>query len=614
MKKSIKRLLGATCALALLAGAGVVLGSISKDAVKVRADTLYTLESKTFSKNSSYGSTYTETINDVEWDIAANMSTTGFWRIGGKSLAATDRIFESNAAISGTVASITINHKGISRNEVSVAYVDLDVASDSSFGTIVESVHLTPSFSKSTSGSFTFDSSETWADCYYRFTFNVANSSGSNGGLDFVSAVFNGESGGGATLESISVSGSMTKTSYCVGESWSPAGLTVTAYYDDESSKDVSSSANWTYSPAAPAEGITSVVATASYGGKTASSSAQAVTVTKTNPIQVLYTKSSGASVDVYGYYVGFLDGTGPVIMDGEYGIVVYNKTADVSGYTAGETILHVTGSISIYKGLYEIGSPSMSIATGTYVVPATPVVYSTNGSETAEYASRLTTVTGTPTVTKGSFESAAGTADITMSFAVNSKTVQVFYKKAAQTADAEAFAAIKTAVAGSSEITIKGFTGWFDGFQVQMNGYVKPADDYTAGDFAQDLLDLVLPICTASQEGNKDALTIVWNDLQGDDKYPSLPGSEKTILRDADADIDGDTIAKAMHYYDWCVVKYNLGNFIERDSISGLVASNNIFNNTVNSSTFIIVVTVVALISVTSIGALVVIKRHKAN
>jgi hypothetical protein len=215
------------------------------------------------------------------------------------------------------------------------------------------------------------------------------------------------------TLQSLAISGSMTKTSYYVGEPWSPAGFSVSATYDSGYVGDVTSDVAWTYSPSAPATSVTSVVATASLGSQSASSSAQTVSVSKTNPIQVLYTLSSGASVDVYGVYVGFLDGTGPVIMDGAYGMVVYDKSAVVSSYTVGETILHVTGEISIYKGLYEIGSATISEATSVpeESVPETPVVYATKGGETADYASRLTTVTGVPTVTSGSFDSDAGTA-----------------------------------------------------------------------------------------------------------------------------------------------------------------------------------------------------------
>lgn len=415
-------------------------------------------------------------------------------------------------------------------------------------------------------------------------------------------------------LESITVTGLMSKTAYYVGESWSPTGLVATGHYQTAGNKDISDKVTWTYSPASPALNVTSVVATASIGEVSGSSSAQTVSVSRANPIQVLYTKSASESVDVYGYYVGFLDGTGPVIMDGAYGIVIYNKSADVSGYTEKETILHVTGSISIYKGLYEIGgTPSISIASGTFDAPDTPVVYATKGGETADYASRLTTVTGVPTVTSGSFDSDAGTADITMSFAVGTKTVQVFYKKAAQTADADAFAAIKAAVADSTEITIKGFTGWYNGFQVQMNGYIAPAESYTAEDFAQDLLDQTDAVCAGWEEGvnNHDALEAIWSDLASNDKYPSLPAAQKTILADANRDESGTVVEQAMARYDFLTGKYNLSNFI--NGRTPIVPAGRIdFSNDISQNSSMIIIVSIAATSALAFTMLLVFKKKK--
>ena len=459
----------------------------------------------------------------------------------------------------------------------------------------------------------------TWTGSANEIVFTL----GSSGQLQLNTFSVTYETGGSsATLESIAVTGSMNKKSYTTADSWDPTGFVVTAYYDDESSKDVTSNASWTYSPASPALNVTSVVATATYGEKSASSTAQTVTVTRTNPIQVIYTKSSGASVDVYGYYVGFLDGTGPVIMDGDYGIVVYNKSADVSSYTVNETILHVTGSVSIYKGLYEIGSATINVASGTFDHPDTPVIYSTTGNETADYASRLTTVTGTATLTSGSFDDAAGTNDIKLSFTVGAKTVQVFYKKAAQTADADAFAAIKDAVANSTEITIKGFTGWYDGFQVQMNGVVEAAESYTAEEFAQYLLDETDAVCEGYVEGdnNYEALVTVWNKLQNptdpDKKsYPFLPAAEKTILGEADADEEGSTIEQAIARYEHICSAYGLAQFIEgRAEIPVKGSYSPSYMSTLDSSSSITIIVIVAVASMTLLGVTLVIRKRKMN
>ena len=86
------------------------------------------------------------------------------------------------------------------------------------------------------------------------------------------------------SVQSVAVSGSMTKTTYTQGEAWDPAGFTVKAYYASAPSTpiDVTNNAglSWSYSPATTAStDTTSVTCTASFGGKSATSSAQSVTV-----------------------------------------------------------------------------------------------------------------------------------------------------------------------------------------------------------------------------------------------------------------------------------------------------------------------------------------------
>lgn len=73
------------------------------------------------------------------------------------------------------------------------------------------------------------------------------------------------------TLQSIAISGEPAKTAYYVGEDFDKAGLTVTACYSDESTADVTKDAVWTFDPSTITAGTTSVNATATYGGMTAS-------------------------------------------------------------------------------------------------------------------------------------------------------------------------------------------------------------------------------------------------------------------------------------------------------------------------------------------------------
>lgn len=65
------------------------------------------------------------------------------------------------------------------------------------------------------------------------------------------------------TLESVTISGTPTQTTYEVGEAFNTAGLTVTAYYSDGSSKEITSGITWNVTPETLTAGVISVSVTA---------------------------------------------------------------------------------------------------------------------------------------------------------------------------------------------------------------------------------------------------------------------------------------------------------------------------------------------------------------
>lgn len=82
------------------------------------------------------------------------------------------------------------------------------------------------------------------------------------------------------TLNSIAVTGTLTKSAYIVGDSWSAAGLVATGTYTGKGEVDITNKVEWSFDPAsATSESITSVTFTASYDGKSGSK-AYDVTVT----------------------------------------------------------------------------------------------------------------------------------------------------------------------------------------------------------------------------------------------------------------------------------------------------------------------------------------------
>lgn len=89
-------------------------------------------------------------------------------------------------------------------------------------------------------------------------------------------------------LKLIAISGEATKTTYKEGEAFDPTGLVVTATYDDESTKDVTSRVEWTFNPETLTLGATEVNVTATYGEKTASKTV-AVTVIEVQKYNVTW-------------------------------------------------------------------------------------------------------------------------------------------------------------------------------------------------------------------------------------------------------------------------------------------------------------------------------------
>lgn len=81
-------------------------------------------------------------------------------------------------------------------------------------------------------------------------------------------------------LSKIEVSGTLAKTNYEIGENFNPAGLTVTATYDDESTLDVTNSVTWTPS-SFTSTSETSVTGSYTYGGTTKTVTVTGITVSE---------------------------------------------------------------------------------------------------------------------------------------------------------------------------------------------------------------------------------------------------------------------------------------------------------------------------------------------
>lgn len=164
--------------------------------------------------------------------------------------------------------------------------------------------------------------------------------------------------------------------------------------------------------------------------------------------------------------------------------------------------------------------------------------------------------------------------------------------------------------------------------FEYNGTDWVAVDPDYEAADFAKDLLKLTLPVCSAADEGNHDALAAIWAQLAGVNYYGKLIASEVDTLIAATADktievpntaagIDAmnveDALQAAMYRYDFCTAKYNLSAFIV-GRVSSLATSGRVaLPNNTHNNTLVIVIVVTAASSLCLAG-LILFRKRKAR
>ena len=187
MKKVFTKIAGLSVGLALAIGVGVAVGSKEAKVAKAADVLVYTLDGTVTGGSSGYDSESSITQGDYSWKVTGN-TTMNPWRIGGKSLTGVDRTFYSTTAFADTISKVELTVG--SASSITVNSLTLDVASDSGFSTIVESVSKT----FAANSTITFDSSEDWTNCYYKITFNVTVSGTSNKFVQVSSVKFYKES------------------------------------------------------------------------------------------------------------------------------------------------------------------------------------------------------------------------------------------------------------------------------------------------------------------------------------------------------------------------------------------------------------------------------------
>lgn len=196
------------------------------------------------------------------------------------------------------------------------------------------------------------------------------------------------------TITSITISQSMTKTSYYTTDAWDPSGLLVTATFNDSSTQNVTSSVSWSYNPATPSStSTTSVTVTATYNGKT-HSLAQSVTVTSFSGTPIVISEAYGGggnsgatykqdfielynntntNINLTGYYLFYASATG-----------TFNTSTTLSGTILAKSYFLVQekagtgGTVNIptsdVTGTIDMGGAAFKLAlTNSNTIPTSP-------------------------------------------------------------------------------------------------------------------------------------------------------------------------------------------------------------------------------------------------
>lgn len=440
----------------------------------------------------------------------------------------------------------------------------------------------------------------------------------------------NGGGGGGSTdktLVSISTDGETTE--YTQGNVFSYDGVCTATYSDSTTavvtpvvdSSDVNMNAPGTYT----------VNLSYTEGGITVDDCYDITVIEKedsgstfVNTIQECYSKTASSSVtNVYGLYVGSVNnGQSAIIMNGEYGIMLYNQSA--SGWTENETYICVSSAtLDIYNNLYELKNCTCTTITNTTTINENiePVVtYGITGSESASdltIANRLSLLSGVVTnieyKNKTYYDGWNSSYDNRITVNVNGHSLYLFVKKNDATSTLQT--AFENSLNNSKEITVQGFTSFYTSFEIQFKELVAEDATYSAEDFAQDLLSLTNSVCNVSFNNNwsnvSASLAPIWVQLEGANYYAKLPSSQKELLRTATADENGSTIEEAMSRYDHICIRYsNLNNFINRSSANS--PSNSLRQLSTNN---LLILTISLFMGASGIiGAWLFLKKKKFN
>ena len=180
------------------------------------------------------------TQGEIDWSVTGN-TTINPWRIGGKNLTGQNREAYSKTAMGSAITKVELEIGSITLTVNSIKFI---VASDADFGTILDEQTISTVTANQTYTFVPTSGSEWTTGAYYKFVFNVT-AGGSNSYIQLKSAKFYKAGATFSPLDHITLSGDNYPTTFYVGDTFSHEGMTVTATYVNETTKDVTTGATF---------------------------------------------------------------------------------------------------------------------------------------------------------------------------------------------------------------------------------------------------------------------------------------------------------------------------------------------------------------------------------
>lgn len=432
-------------------------------------------------------------------------------------------------------------------------------------------------FSTST-GSYTYDSSDnsgTWTGSASSISFSVS----AQARFSPVEVTLEGGSASTKTLSSISLNTSGATTSFEVGDTFSSAGLVVTAHYSDASSVTVTPTSVSSPDMSSAGTKTVTVTYTDSYG-----------TASATYEITV----SSGGSTDTYTYKLV----TGSLSAGDEVYIAI-----NVSGQ------YYVLGKDQIDTYAYYLTSTAVTVSDNK-ITPTSDMTLWTVGvssskytfSYDSKYLNSNVSSSGTKTYYNIYYANSSSYSGYQWTYSSNQlKSNQNVYLSHKIYNSTPEFTGTDTAPSYSIY-------------------FFRKTIQYTADSWAQLFLDNVS--CNVSGT-SEPTLNMTWSELS--DAYDNVVSTtEKNLLKNASFTVTGSgsstvvtpdsgttqVVANAISKYEIIVRKYSYTNFIGRSGLSGQA----FFLTDSESTSMVAAIVITSLVAISTIGGFVFLKKKKEN